>query len=455
MMKFVSAKCPECGASLKLSKEEERVECEYCHNSIIVDDAIACYKLKVSGNVSVDGVTTNAELIAAANELLDMNEYLKAKRKFLEFSEKCPDNYQGWLGLLICRTRNFTIKDDNIMFENDVKKYHQHFLRVAPKKIKEEYFETIDRYFNPEKYKKMEEEERERQRQKELEEQKKKEEEERKFAAEEKEKRKEKRRENSIYKSIEKVSYEVKRILLMVWDGFLYLFGGIIVFGSILSFGDNIITNIFGILFGLSLFKIIYVKVEAEYKNIEKKHIKVARVVIPLLLLFMLGLVTPTEEVDSDSIESKNNVEEKEKSTNNNQDLKEQDKVKSDTKEFSTNKSKEEVKVEEKSKKVNYYINYNELGKFGKYMEFEKKKVIFYYFPDGKYNIEVIKLNEDICFLWIDYRNGYQNGNYGTAYNTKEMLKFTKSLKASTVVLDNSVHIYNSNNCNYKLTLIK
>ena len=47
MVKLVSAKCPNCGAALKLSREEEKVECEYCHNIIVVDDAIACYKLNL------------------------------------------------------------------------------------------------------------------------------------------------------------------------------------------------------------------------------------------------------------------------------------------------------------------------------------------------------------------------------------------------------------------------
>lgn len=149
MVKLVSAKCPSCGASLKISKEDERTKCDYCHQTIIVDDAIACYKLKISGTISVEGIASNSELIDAANELLDMQEYLKAKRKFLEFSEKCPDNYQGWLGLLICRTRNFTIKDNNIMFENDVNKYYEHFLKVAPDEVKNDYVEIIENYLHP------------------------------------------------------------------------------------------------------------------------------------------------------------------------------------------------------------------------------------------------------------------------------------------------------------------
>lgn len=152
MVKFISTKCPNCGAPLKLSMEDETTQCEYCHQTIIIDGANACYKLKKCGAISVDGIESNAELIDAANGLLNMQEFLKAKKKFLEFSEKCPDNYQGWLGLLICRTRNFTIKDNNIMFENDINKYYEHFLRTAPEDIKKYYVETIEKYLHPEKF---------------------------------------------------------------------------------------------------------------------------------------------------------------------------------------------------------------------------------------------------------------------------------------------------------------
>jgi len=149
MVKLLSARCPSCGANLKLSSENEKVECEYCHQTILVDEAIAYYKIKVSGKVSVDGISTNSELIESANELLEMNEYLKAKRKFMEFSEKFPNNYQGWLGLLICRTRNFTIKDNNIIFENDINNYYEHFLKTAPEEIKNQYKETMEKYLRP------------------------------------------------------------------------------------------------------------------------------------------------------------------------------------------------------------------------------------------------------------------------------------------------------------------
>ena len=157
-MKLVNAKCPSCGANIIINNNEEVVTCKYCRNSIIVDEAIACYKIKVTGIINIDGIQSNTELISSANQLLSMHEYLKAKKLFLEFSEKCPNNYQGWLGLLICRTRNFTIRDNNILFENDIKRYHEHFLITAPDEIKEKYNDIINNYLNtiiPEKEKKL------------------------------------------------------------------------------------------------------------------------------------------------------------------------------------------------------------------------------------------------------------------------------------------------------------
>lgn len=439
MVKLVSAKCPNCGAALKLSKEKEKVKCEYCKNTIIVEEAIACFKLKVTGNINVDGVSTNAELIEAANELLNMNEYLKAKRKFLEFSEKCPDNYQGWLGLLICRTRNFTIKDNNIMFENDVNKYRDHFFKVAPEDIKEQYFEIIDRYFDPEKYIRLMEEEKEKKRKEELEKIKKQVEEKRKHVLEKKEKYKSKIVENSSFKTIKDF---IQNGIFFIFNVFLYGLGGIIVFGCLLSIKENFLSNFLAILFGLSLFKIFYSIIEKKF-NINKNYLLVSRFLIPFLLMILLSITLVIEGdqyIDENKVINPDEIEDVPVQDNQNKD---------------NNSNNNQVEVKEEVKETIYYIKYNELGNFGKYKEFEKKNVIFYYFPDGKYKIEATSLNENICFLWIDYDKGYQNGNYGTAYDTKETLKFTSSSKVHTINLDSSVHIYNSNNCNYKLTLTK
>lgn len=295
MVKLVSAKCPNCGAALKLSKEDEKAKCEYCHNTIIVDDAIACYKLKVSGNVSVEGIATNAELIESANELLNMKEFLKAKRKFQEFSEKCPDNYQGWLGLLICRTRNFTIRDNNLMFENDIHKYREHFFKVAPENIKEQYFETIDRYFYPEKYRRLEEQERAEKQRKALEEQK-------KYAAEAKEKRKAEKLNNPKYKAMTETAKKGKSILLKIGVGIVYLLGAFFILGAL--FGKYPIEEkLLIMLLGFSMFKIIYTYLGEKF-NIPMKKQLIARIVIPIVIFVVISAIypsSPKENIDDSS----------------------------------------------------------------------------------------------------------------------------------------------------------
>lgn len=164
-MKLISAKCPNCGGHLKIEEGTTKTVCEYCKKDILIDDE--SIKIKISGRVSVDGIKTDKELIDSANELLDMGEYIKAKKLFDQFATNNPDQYQGWLGLLICRTRNFQIRDNNILFENDIEKYYKYFQRTASEDVKDDYFETIDRYMYPDKWKEIDKQ-REKERQEEI-----------------------------------------------------------------------------------------------------------------------------------------------------------------------------------------------------------------------------------------------------------------------------------------------
>lgn len=148
-MNVLSLKCPGCGANIDFNGHNRNVKCDYCHQTITIDDE---NHMVLQGKVSVNGIETNDELIESANELLEMNEFLKAKKKYLEYSEKCPDDAKGWIGLLKCRTRNFTVKDNNIIFEKDVNKYYQHFLSTAPQEMKNIYVPVIERYLHPESY---------------------------------------------------------------------------------------------------------------------------------------------------------------------------------------------------------------------------------------------------------------------------------------------------------------
>ena len=44
-MKLIPARCPSCGADIEVNKENETTKCKYCDTRIIIDDAIAKYKV--------------------------------------------------------------------------------------------------------------------------------------------------------------------------------------------------------------------------------------------------------------------------------------------------------------------------------------------------------------------------------------------------------------------------
>lgn len=235
-------------------------------------------------------------------------------------------------------------------------------------------------------------------------------------------------------------------------NGVLYGFGGLLILAYILSFTQNILFSIFAILFGLSLFKIFYTLIEDTFSQIDEKYIKIARIVLPVIILFTwMTFVTFKNEKINDNTSQSNVMKKENNIPTQNDTTKKEDIPKEDEK---TEKEDNNEDKKEEVRETIYYIKYNELGEYGKYMEYEKEKTIFYYLPDGDYKVEPTKMNDNICFLWIDYRKGYKNGKYGTAYNNKEKLTFSSSASEGIVSLDSSVHIYNSNKCDYKFTLI-
>ena len=118
--------------------------------------------------------------------------------------------------------------------------------------------------------------------------------------------------------------------------------------------------------------------------------------------------------------------------------------------------SQNNVKSKIKLKAHNIYnIEYNELGKVGRYEEYEGDKEVFYFLPTGTYEITKTFHGSDtvICNLWINYNKKIPSYESYT-YNLKEKLNFT-NVKTYQVDITSDVHIVNLNNCNYKLTRVK
>lgn len=224
----------------------------------------------------------------------------------------------------------------------------------------------------------------------------------------------------------------------------LYVFGGALILAYLESFAKEPLDAILAILFGLSLFPIFYKLIIDKSNSISIDNIvKIARFALPILILIIWMTASPTT----------NTKEESSNNSNQSTSIKEEQPQQEEKQEEPVvEEPKEEEKQEEpKTVETVYELKYKLLGDYGKLVEYEGDKEYFYYFPSGNYTIELTRKTGNICFLWIDYNNGYKS-DYGTAYNNKEKLSFTQKGEKKEITLTDDVHIYNSNDCNYKLT---
>lgn len=118
--------------------------------------------------------------------------------------------------------------------------------------------------------------------------------------------------------------------LSKIWNIILYIFGGFMIFGSILTILDDPVNSIIGILFGLSLFQFIYTIIE-DKMLIGEKSLKVTRIALPIILLFLMGVTAPADntsvkkkeqnqqiqENNSNDVNKNENTETKETENNN------------------------------------------------------------------------------------------------------------------------------------------
>lgn len=87
----------------------------------------------------------------------------------------------------------------------------------------------------------------------------------------------------------ENIGGEFKSTILRIWNILLYVFGGMMIIGSIPTIIEEPITSILCILFGVSLFQIVY-RIINEKTEIEESNLKAARVVVPIVLLILIGM---------------------------------------------------------------------------------------------------------------------------------------------------------------------
>lgn len=238
--------------------------------------------------------------------------------------------------------------------------------------------------------------------------------------------------------------YNVKKFLNI----FLYIFGVLLIFAYIVTIKENPFESIFAILFALSLFQKFYKIIGDKFNTIDEKHLKKARIILPIIILIFWMICFPSEKIENESsLNEDTSIKTEEKEETNDLESDEQDEVIEE--DIEVEEPKEEPK--EDPKEISYELNYKLLGDYGKLVEYEGEKEYFYYFPAGTYEIESTRVGSVYCFLWLDYNEGYKT-QFGTSYNNKQKLQFSKKGEKQTIVITNDVHLYNSNDCSYKLT---
>lgn len=102
-MKLIPARCPNCGADIEVNKDNQTTKCQYCNSRIIIDDAIAKYKIEVSGNVTIDNLPTAINLVKLGTRCLNQKEYKEAREKFEKAIEIDPDNSECIIKLTLSK----------------------------------------------------------------------------------------------------------------------------------------------------------------------------------------------------------------------------------------------------------------------------------------------------------------------------------------------------------------
>jgi uncharacterized protein YjdB len=103
---------------------------------------------------------------------------------------------------------------------------------------------------------------------------------------------------------------KIKNIIIKFLDLIRYVFGVIIIIGSITDLPS--FYGFFGILFGISLFPVIYWKFKTIEKNRDNKKIikfcKIIQIILPIILFFTWGILLPSEKLKNIVIDNQNNV---------------------------------------------------------------------------------------------------------------------------------------------------
>ena len=124
-MPIVPAKCTNCGANIEVDKNSDSTKCEFCKSKIIVEDAIAKYKIEVSGEVEIKNLPTLKNHIKLAERYYNDNEYEEALEQYSKICELDSNNCDAIVRRGICKSLLIRYPNFNINhITNGLKNVH-------------------------------------------------------------------------------------------------------------------------------------------------------------------------------------------------------------------------------------------------------------------------------------------------------------------------------------------
>ena len=139
-MALVSAKCTQCGGNVEVDNIKDTAVCPYCNTKFVIEKAINNYSTYTTNINHYTGTVIMNNSLAddiynRASTFLKLRNFDKAKHIFFELTEKHPEDYRGWWGIVIIITNNFT---DASIDEKCYLSYYENALAVADESAKNE-----------------------------------------------------------------------------------------------------------------------------------------------------------------------------------------------------------------------------------------------------------------------------------------------------------------------------
>lgn len=148
-MALISAKCPHCGADIRVNEGSKSGVCEFCGATFVTQDAVTNYTVNNNYN-TVQYITKTAASAAEAGEyirrgdvLLSLGEFGRAEEAYLRAVELEPADWRGWFGMVKTRTKNFTDYEDTSHAA-----LYDKAQKVAPKEASEAMSRLYEPYSN-------------------------------------------------------------------------------------------------------------------------------------------------------------------------------------------------------------------------------------------------------------------------------------------------------------------